>query len=77
MTNLFPVAIRIAARTIGLDLVTVVPLSAPINQTFYADFKYDTASALRKLRKKTLERLKNIARKEKLKYIEEILSKNN
>lgn len=77
--GLLPTVIRISARTIGLDLVTVKPLSAPINQIFYTDFNYELTSIfLRKRRKEKLERLQKISmRKEKLKYIEEILSKNN
>jgi hypothetical protein len=38
--NLLPVGMRIAAHTIGLDLVSVVPISAPIRDLAWLDFKW-------------------------------------
>ncbi len=46
-------------------LVSVQPLSAPIVQIFYADFKYETAEEKRK------------ERKDKLEYIDKILNNND
>ena len=37
--SLLPMAMKVAAKTIGLDLVTVVPMSAPIGKLFYPDPK--------------------------------------
>jgi len=39
--NLMPVAMKIAAQTIGLDLVSVKPLSAPLGNLMYIDFWED------------------------------------
>jgi hypothetical protein len=39
MSTLLPIAKRIAAKTLGLDLVAVRPLSAPIGTIFYMDHK--------------------------------------
>ena len=38
--NLFPVAIKIAAKTIGFDLVKVQPISAPTGHIFSYDYVY-------------------------------------
>lgn len=37
--SLTPVAMKVAAKTICLDLVSVVPMSAPIGKIFYMDQK--------------------------------------
>jgi hypothetical protein len=37
--SLLPIRMKIAAKTIGLDLVSVVPLSAPTGTLFYMDTK--------------------------------------
>ena len=37
----FPIAQRIAAQTIGMDLVAVQPMSAPKVELLYMDFQYD------------------------------------
>ena len=39
--NLLPVAMKIAAQTIGLDLVSVKPTPGPKLDLFYIDFQYD------------------------------------
>lgn len=36
----FPMARKIAAKTIGLDLVSVQPISEPLGQLVYLDFTY-------------------------------------
>ena len=53
-------------------LVSVQPLSAPLGTLFYMDYFYDT---IKTKRKKKLNNINKIFRKEKLKYIQEILSK--
>jgi len=77
--NLLPISMKIAAQTIGLDLVTVKPLSGPIGSMIYHNYYYETPEMIRKkkqqIRKKKIERLNNIIRKDKLEYIEEILQK--
>src|SRR5574343_60036 len=39
--NLLPVAMKIAAQTIGLDLVAVKPTPGPKIDLLYVDFRYD------------------------------------
>jgi hypothetical protein len=39
--NLLPVSMKIAAQTIGLDLVSVKPTSSPRIELLFVDFKYD------------------------------------
>lgn len=39
--NLLPVSMKIAAHTIGLDLVAVKPASSPRIELLFVDFKYD------------------------------------
>jgi len=39
--NLLPVSMKIAAQTIGLDLVAVKPISSPRMKDLFVDFKYD------------------------------------
>ena len=39
--NLLPISMRIAARTIGLDLVSVVPMSSPRIELIFVDFAYN------------------------------------
>jgi len=41
--NLLPVAMKIAAQTIGLDLVAVKPTASPRIELLFVDFKYDNA----------------------------------
>jgi hypothetical protein len=41
--NLLPVAMKIAAQTIGLDLVAVKPSPGPKIDLLYIDFRYDDA----------------------------------
>ena len=42
--NLLPVSMKIAAQTIGLDLVAVKPASSPRFEMLFVDFKYDNNS---------------------------------
>ena len=42
--NLLPVSMKIAAQTIGLDLVAVKPASSPRIELLFVDFKYDNSS---------------------------------
>jgi len=47
--NMFPIAMKIAAQTIGLDLVSVKPMSAPKGILNYVDYQYgDTKHITRK-----------------------------
>jgi hypothetical protein len=39
--NLLPVAMKVAAQTIGLDLVAVKPTPGPVIDLMYVDYKYD------------------------------------
>jgi len=41
--NLLPVSMKIAAQTIGLDLVSVKPTASPRIELLFVDFKYDNA----------------------------------
>jgi hypothetical protein len=36
----FPIVQRVAARTMGMDIVSVMPLSAPTGQLMYMDYQY-------------------------------------
>lgn len=56
--SLLPVSIRIAAQTIGLDLVAVKPLSAPSGLLSGIDFKYNPT--LLEIRRKKINRLMRI-----------------
>lgn len=42
--NLLPVSMKIAAQTIGLDLIAVKPSSSPKIDLLFVDFKYDNLS---------------------------------
>jgi hypothetical protein len=50
-TNMFPIAMKVAAQTIGLDLVSVKPLPAPSGQLFYADYQYGNTKRTTRKRK--------------------------
>jgi hypothetical protein len=48
-TNMLPIAMKVAARTVGLDLVSVQPMSAPLGTLHYIDYQYgDTKHKTRK-----------------------------
>ena len=38
--SMFPITMKVAAQTIGLDLVSVQPMSAPLNILPYFDYQY-------------------------------------
>ena len=42
----FPHVTQIAARTVGLDLVSVQPMSAPVGQLLYLDYDYGTGATV-------------------------------
>jgi hypothetical protein len=48
----FPLAAKVAARTIGMDLVAVKPLSGPIGHLAYFDYRYKKQNIMQKLFKK-------------------------
>jgi len=39
-TNILPMSMNVARRTIGLDIVSVRPMTAPVGRLFYMDFRY-------------------------------------
>ena len=43
--SLLPLAMQVAAQTVGLDLVPVVPMAGPMGLLSYLDFVYDGGSA--------------------------------
>ena len=49
--SMFPIAMKVAAQTIGLDLVSVKPLPAPSGQLFYADYQYGNTKRTTRKRK--------------------------
>jgi len=53
-------------------IVSVKPLSAPTGQLFFMDFKYTPRPSIKEIRKKKLQKL---LRKQKLKYIHELIQK--
>lgn len=38
---LLPIALKVAAKTVGLDLVAVQPLAAPVGVLQYIDYQYE------------------------------------
>jgi hypothetical protein len=47
--SLLPLAMQVAAQTVGLDLVPVVPMAGPMGLLSYLDFVYDGGSQLNPL----------------------------
>ncbi len=39
-TNFFPCVQRVAARSIGMDLVAVQPMAGPVGNLMYLDYQY-------------------------------------
>lgn len=64
---MFPMVQRVMARTIGLDLVSVQPMSAPTCKLFYLDYTYGTKPIKRNFKNK----IKSVLGKMML-FIEEI-----
>jgi translation initiation factor IF-3 len=52
---MFPIAMKVAAQTVGLDLVSVKPMSAPKNNLFYVDYQYGNTK--RTTRKKKINNI--------------------
>jgi hypothetical protein len=50
-TNMFPIAMKVAAQTVGLDLVSTKPMSAPSGQLFYTDYQYGNTKRTTRKRK--------------------------
>lgn len=50
--NLFPIAMKVASATVGLDLVAVQPISMPVGKLFYMNM-----DSIRDKRKKAIEEL--------------------
>lgn len=53
--SMFPISMKVATQTIGLDLVSVKPLPAPSGQLFYADYQYGNTK--RTTRKKKINNI--------------------
>lgn len=49
--SMFPIAMKVAAQTIGLDLVSVKPLSAPLGILPYMDYQYGNTKRTTRKRK--------------------------
>ena len=49
--SMFPIAMKVAAQTVGLDLVSVKPMSAPSGHLFYADYQYGNTKRTTRKRK--------------------------
>lgn len=54
-TNMLPIAMKVAARTVGLDLVSVQPMSAPLGTLHYMDYQYGNTK--RTTRKKKINNI--------------------
>lgn len=55
-----PIARRIASQTLGLDLVSVQPLSAPPITLLYLDYTYHQETGFEKVKNKIIKFFKNI-----------------
>ena len=49
--SMMPIAMKVAAQTVGLDLVSVKPMSAPKNNLFYVDYQYGNTKRTTRKRK--------------------------
>ena len=49
--SMMPIAMKVAAQTVGLDLVSVKPMSAPKNNLFYVDYQYGNPKRTTRKRK--------------------------
>ena len=49
--SMLPIAMKVAAQTWGLDLVSVKPLPAPSGHLFYADYQYGNTKRTTRKRK--------------------------
>ena len=49
--SMFPIAMKVAAQTVGLDLVSVKPMSAPLGILHYMDYQYGNTKRTTRKRK--------------------------
>jgi hypothetical protein len=49
--SMFPIAMKVAAQTVGLDLVSVQPMSAPLGILPYMDYQYGNTKRTTRKRK--------------------------
>ena len=49
--SMFPIAMKVAAQTVGLDLVSAKPMSAPKPNLFYVDYQYGNPKRTTRKRK--------------------------
>jgi hypothetical protein len=49
--SMFPIAMKVAAQTVGLDLVSVKPMSAPLGILPYMDYQYGNTKRTTRKRK--------------------------
>lgn len=49
--SIFPIAMKVAAQTVGLDLVSVQPMSAPLGILPYMDYQYGNTKRTTRKRK--------------------------
>ena len=49
--SMMPIAMKVAAQTVGLDLVSTKPMSAPKNNLFYVDYQYGNPKRTTRKRK--------------------------
>jgi len=49
--SMMPIAMKVAAQTVGLDLVSAKPMSAPKNNLFYVDYQYGNPKRTTRKRK--------------------------
>lgn len=60
--NLLPIAMKVSAKTIGLDLVSVQPMPIPKMKLMYFDYKYNETK-FEKIKRKIKEYLLKIKNK--------------
>lgn len=49
--SMFPIAMKVATQTVGLDLVSVKPLPAPSGHLFYVDYQYGNTKRITRKKK--------------------------
>jgi hypothetical protein len=49
--SMLPIAMKVAAQTVGLDLVSVQPMSAPLGTLHYMDYQYGDMKHITRKRK--------------------------
>jgi hypothetical protein len=58
--NVFPLVQAVASRTIGMDLVSVQPMSGPRVELLYLDYVYKQETRYQKIKNKVIRFFKNI-----------------